>query len=536
MWIDEILNLQNEFDWIVMTSVRRIVFNTAATYGRTVLAMIMGLFSSRWVLNALGQEDFGLYSVVGGLITFVGLLNGLLASSVGRYYAFAIGEANINRDRVDSDDLLRWFNSAVSIHWILPIILVSIGYPVGVYAIHNWLTIPEGREVACIWVFRLSLFTAFMNMVSVPYIAMYQAKQLIAELSLWSIITTFVNFCIAYMMLNYSGDRFIAYAFLTAIAPSVILGIQVLRAHRYFKVCRVRLTYLFDFKRLSKIFNFAFWDFFGWMGGTVRDQGSVFVINRYYGTGMNAAYGIAQRVISYTGSLSTAIIGALQPAITTAVGEGRLDVAKAMSFRTCKFSALMIMLFAIPATVEMEQILKLWLVNPPAYTAEFCRSILIATIIIKLGWGHHIAVCAIGKIAGFQVCLGLTACCGIPVLLGLFQLGFGPIAVGYMFIIIFSAMTIIRVAVARRLVGLSVRYWFFRIVIPLVSVALLSFGVLRGVRDMMSPSFMRIVFITVLSTVVLFSVSWIFVIDDQERAFVLGKFRRLKRKNEFFKK
>ena len=304
-----------------MSGIKRIILNTVATYSRTMLAMMMGLFSSRWVLSALGQTDFGLYSVVGGLITFVSLLNGLVASSVGRYYAFAIGEAKVHKKCTDTDDLVRWFNSAVSIHWILPIILVSIGYPIGIYVIHNCLTIPEDRVVACIWVFRLSLITAFINMVSVPYIAMYQAKQLIAELSLWSIVTTFINFGVAYMMLNYTGDRFIAYAVLSAIAPSVILGVQVFRAHRHFKVCRVHLSYLFDLNRLLKIFNFAFWDFFGWIGGTVRDQGTVFVINRHYGAGMNAAYGIAQRVITYTSSLSTAIIGALQPAITTAVGE-----------------------------------------------------------------------------------------------------------------------------------------------------------------------------------------------------------------------
>ena len=513
-----------------MSGIKRIVLNTMATYGRTMLAMAMGLFSSRWVLGALGQNDFGLYSVVGGLMTFVVLLNGLLASSVGRYYAYAIGAAKVQKEGSSTEDLERWFNSAVSIHWFLPIILVAIGYPVGTYAIRHWLTIPEGREVACLWVFRISLATAFMNMISVPYIAMYQAKQLIAELSLWSIITTFVKFGIAYMMLTYPGDRFIAYAFLTAIAPSVILGIQVYRARRHFAACRVRFAYLFDFRRLWKIFNFAFWDFFGWIGGTVRDQGSVFVINRHYGAGMNAAYGIAQRVIAYTGSLSAAIIGALQPAITTAVGERRLETAKIMSFRTCKFSVLMIALFGIPAIVEIEQLLKLWLVNPPTYTAEFCQCILVATMLLKLGWGHHIAVCAVGKIASFQMCLGITACCGIPLLIVLLRLHAGPISVGYMFIIIFSVMTLIRVVFAKKLIGLSIKYWLLHVVLPLTCVVLLTFGAVWGIRDYLNPGFIRIILLSLMSSVTLLILSWLFLFDNMERSFIIGKLKSFGRR------
>lgn len=508
-----------------MSPAKRIVLNTLASYGRTLFGMALGLFSSRWVLNGLGKDDFGLFGVVGGIITFVGLLNALLANSVGRYYAYAIGESKNMSEADARENLMRWFNSALSIHWILPVVLVAIGYPIGVYAIRHWLVIPDGRLEACIWVFRLSLFMAFMNMVSVPYIAMYQAKQLIAELSLWGVVTTVANFLIAFYMLYCPLDRFVMFACLSAIVPSLILGIQICRARKHFGVCHVRLEYLFDKLRLAKIFNFAFWDFFGWLGGTVRDQGAVFVLNRNFGSGLNAAYRIAQSVINYTTSLSAAIIGALQPAITTAVGQSKIAEARALAYRASKFSPLMILFFAIPVIVEIDELLRLWLVNPPEYTAGFCRAILIATVAIKLGWGHHMAVCALGRIAIFQMALGLTACCSLIVLVVLIACGCGPLSVGYMFIAIYSIMTFERVLFARKLMGMSVRYWLLRIVVPILIVAMLVGTLAYGFTKFFDQSFLRVCGTASVSSVLLGCMAWVLVLDSAEREYVLVRFR-----------
>lgn len=509
-----------------MTANRRIILNTIASYGRTLFSMALGLFSSRWVLNGLGKDDFGLFGVVGGIMIFVGLLNGLLATSVGRYYAFALGEAKTQSQEEAKENLLRWFNSALSIHWILPIVLVLIGYPIGVYAIQHWLVIPEGRETACIWVLRLSMLTAFMNMVSVPYIAMYQAKQLIAELSLWGVVTTLANFVIAYYMLYCPMDRFMTYAALSAIVPSIILGIQVFRARKHFGVCHLRIKYLFDVVRLKKIFAFAFWDFFGWIGGSVRDQGSVFVLNRHFGTGINAAYRVAQSVINYTTALASSIIGALQPAVTTAVGEGKYEEAKMLAYRVSKFSPLMILFFAIPVIVEIDELLRLWLITPPEYSAEMCQCILIATVLLKFGWGQHIAVCAIGKINVFQTTLGTTACASLGLLVLIIAFGGGPLSIGYMLIIAFGVMTLERVVFARRLIGMSVRYWLVRIVLPISLSAVVSTSVAYLFSRMFSPCFPRVLGTGAVACVALLIFSWLIILDSSEKEFISLNIRK----------
>lgn len=503
-----------------MSSIKRILLNTCASYGRTLFGMFLGLFSARWVLNGLGEVDYGLFGVVGGIVVFVGLLNALLASSVARYYAFAIGESKLLREDDAVDHLCKWFNSALLIHWILPIVLIVVGYPIGVYAIEHWLNIPDNRIVSSLWVFRMSLLLAFFNMISVPYIAMYQAKQLIAELSIWGIITTMANFFIAYYILRCPYDRFIVYSFLSVIAPSFILCIQVYRARKHFLSCRLKVDYLFDVGRLRKIFSFAFWDFFGWLGASVRDQGGLLVTNRSFGASASAAYRVAQSVITYTTSLSGAITTSMQPAITTAVGQHNLEDARELSYKTSKFSALMILFFAIPLIVEVDFVLKLWLINPPQYAAEFCQSILVATVLLKLGWGHHIAICAMGRIAAVQIILGITAACSLGILIVLIWLGVGAISIGYSLILTFFLMTIERILFAKKLVQMSVRYWFVKILVPIGFSSMLTLVVIKGFSMMFSQSFLRVLGSSFLSVCVFSSLSWFVVLTSKERDFV----------------
>ena len=503
-----------------MTKTNRIVLNTVATYARTVMAMVMGLFSSRWVFNALGKDDFGLFGVVGGIIVFVNLLNGVLAAAVARYYAYALGEAEKMSSEQAEEHLLRWFNAALSIHWILPLLLMAIGWPIGEYALHHWLVVPAERIASCIWVYRISLFSAFINMISVPYIAMYQARQLIAELSFWGVVTTIANFAISYFMLYYAGDRLLMYALLLAIVPALVLLIQIMRARKHFGVCHLRIVYLFDFNKLRKMFAFAFGDFFGWIGATLRDQGSVFVVNRHFGPGLNAACSIAQRVITYTMSLSSAISSALQPAITTALGSANLVEAKSLALRSCKFSALMILLFAVPVALEIDKLLELWLVTPPEYSGKLCRYIMVAFVIMKFGWGQHMAILANGRIIAFQIVLGCIAASGVIILSAMMSLGLGPMSVGYMLITVFSLMTLARILFARYMLGFSIRAWIKCVVYPITCILIPSIATAYSVTIFFDASILRIL-LTSLSYLLVFALgSWFYVLDSQEKAYI----------------
>lgn len=504
-------------------SARRIVLNTFATYIRSVIAVGLALFSSRWVLAALGQSDYGLFSVVGSIIAFITFLNGVMAVSTARYFAFAIG-------RGDSDEVNKWFNASLGIHLVLPIVLIAIGWPIGEYCIRHILVIPQERMIACLWVFRISLVMAFISMVSIPYIALFTAKQHIAEVAIWGILQAVLMFVFAYILTKVSGDRLLFYAGYVAVITIVIQIIQIIRARFVFRECRYNVAGWFDYHRCYQLFSFAVWSLIGAFGYLIRIQGPAILLNLFFDTKVNAAYGIANTVSNQTTTLSSAMVGTLSPEITAS--EGRGDRARMLeySLRACKFGTLLIMLFAVPLMVEMEYVLKLWLREPPAYTTLFCQLMLIVFLMDYISIGHVIAVNAGGKIAAYQATLGILNMLTIPLAWLFLEMGFAPTSVGVALVITCTISSLGRVLWARYLFGMSVWRWVTDIVFSCGMAAAGAVLIAVSLRWLMPPSFVRLLLSTLASVAVTGSLGWFIVLNPGERLFLVQNTGREVRK------
>ena len=510
-----------------MTQANRIVLNTLATYGRSLLGLSLGLFSTRWVLAALGKEDLGLYGLMGSCIVFVTLINGILAGTVARFYAYAIGKRQRQNAEDGAESMQRWFNAAFSIHAFLPLALMAAVYPSGVYALKHWLVIPPERMDACIWVFRMVLFAACVNVLSVPYVAMYRAKQLIAELSAWEILRTVLMFVFTYMLLDMDCDRLVAYgAFMTA-TPSAICVMQMIRARLAFDGCVIKTGFLFSWKHLKPMFAYAFGDLFGSLGSVVRDNGTAFLINLNFGPAMNASFGISNQVAAHTSALSSAMIGAIVPAVTTAEGSGDHEHAVRLAYRSIKFGVALVLVFCIPLIIEMDEVLRLWLVEPPECTGMLCRCMLAAFVCHKLGWGHQLAIMAKGRVVAAQLALGTTAALGVALSWIFFKLGLGAWSVGVSYIAVFSAMTLERAFFARKLCGMAICPWLREIVAPLVLVALAA-GLAACVPSAtMEASVYRVCLTSAVAGVCLAAGLWFFVFDAAEKCFIRASLGRI---------
>ena len=472
-------------------------------------------------MSALGKSDFGLFGVVGSIIVCVQLLNIVMSNAVARYYAYAIGEARCLSAEKGTKLLSEWFNSALTIHFVLPTVLVAIGYPIGIWAIENWLVIPEGRIYACIWVFRMSLAAAFFNMVSVPYIAMYKASQLIVELTVWDILRSLITFTGAFALLYVGYDKLIFYATIMSIAPTIVVLIQICRARNRFLFCRVCMHRLFDLRKIRQVAAFGVCDLFSSLGVVVRDHGAALIINKMFGSVINSAYNIANQLSSQANALANSMHGALMPAVTSHEGEGRHDEAIALSHRSCKLCALLVLIFAIPLFIEADEVLRLWLVDPPEYAADLCRCVLASIVCAKIGLGYHMAILAVGKVGLYQFTLGMVSYFTV-FLMYIFAKLFGVIGIGYAIIANSMALSIIRVLFAHYIVGIGLCYWVFRIVIPISIAMVLSFVVGGIVVHIFPQSFTRICLTTVAAIFILMTSSAFIVFDRGERRFVLN--------------
>lgn len=506
-----------------MTENRRIVLNILATYGRSLFALVCGLFTARWVLMSLGQVDYGLYGVIGGLTAFIAFFNTLLAAGIGRFYAVSVGESR--KDPADGIEKCRqWFNTALLIHTVVPLLLMAIGWPLGEYAIrHEWLNIPPERVTACLWVFRFTCISCFVGMVNVPFQAMYTAKQYIAELTIYSFITTTLNVCFLYYMITHPGEwlmRYALWAMLLSVVPQIII---LIRACVIFPECRFRRECLWSRSRFKQLLGYSGWLTFGILGAMFRSQGIAVLINRAFGPKVNAAMTIGNSVSGHVSTLSGAMQGAFSPAIMNAYGAGDLERMRSLAYRACKFGTLLLLLFLLPIALELPYILKLWLKEPPQYTVGLCRCVLAMMLIDKTAIGHMIAVNARGKIAVYQAFLGSALIATLPLAWLFVKLGWGVYSVGLAMVVTMAVCAWGRVWFARTLVGMSARYWLFRIFLPLLLVVVIAGGIGSLPQLFFPASFGRLCISGAAVEILFLSLAWLLVLDKAERSFLIEK-------------
>lgn len=507
-----------------MTQNRRIVLNVLATYGRSVFSVACGLFTSRWVLLSLGQTDYGLYGVVGGLTVFISFLNRLLASATIRFYAYSIGRAqSAENAKVGLEDCRSWFNTALMSHTVLPLLLIAIGYPIGMYFIRNYMTIPANRLADCIWVFRLAAITCFVSMVEVPFRAMYGAKQYIAELTIYRFSTTTLNVVFFYYMVTHPGVWLVKYALwicLMAVIPGIIISV---RAVIIFPECHFGFRYWGQWNRLRQMWSYGGWTAFAGVGRICRGQGVALIVNENFGPRINASMAVANQVSGQTGCLASSMLGAFAPVITTACGAGDFEKMREFAFRVCKFGTLLSIILALPLILELDYIVKLWLKDPPPFASFLCLSMLVVLIVDNTSTGHMLAVNAMGKIAKYQSFLGTALILTLPLAWLLIYCQCGVYSIGFAFVIATMLSAWGRVYFARKLAGMSARYWLRHILGPMffVIALTLSFGAIPSL--FLDESFCRLALTVVVCELTLIPLAWLMIFSDSERSFVLSK-------------
>lgn len=510
-----------------MTADRRIFLNVVATYGRSLLAMFCGVFTSRWALLSLGESDYGLFGVVGGLAVFVSFLNNLFGASAARYFAYYIGHDAQGGDS-SREECRQWFSVAVLIHAVLSVALIVIGYPIGVLAIRGFLTIPVDRVDSCITVFRWVSLSCFVGMVSVPFSAMYTAKQYIAELTAYSVLSILVNISALYWMVTHVGDWLVFYAVITCICgvlPNVLI---MLRARIVISECRFCLASSLDWTKIRELIKFTGWNFFGGLGYLLRGQGIAILVNKYFGPSVNASMTISNTVNAQAANLSQAMTGAFMPAITTACGKGDLVEMRKLTFRACKFGMILVLIFMIPLALELQYVLELWLKTPPPYLHGLCLCMMVLLLSEKSTIGHGTAIHAMGKISLYQTCFGSALLMTLPLAWICVVIFDSPYAVVVGMTGAMIMASLVRVVLARRFVGLSIRHWTWRIIVPVLGATTISVAVGLLVQVLMPSSLMRVV-VAAVSTNAVFVPLVVLMLDVEERAYVRGMFRKVLR-------
>jgi len=464
-------------------SFNRITTNVLATYTQTFIGIVVGLFCSRWVYLALGEVKFGLFALVGALIGFVGFINSLMVGSTARFFAVALGEQRRVNNSEQNNILNQWFNVALSVQCVMPAILITVGYPIGIYFIRNVLTIPTEHLQACVWVFRFSLLTAFFSMVNVPFNAIYTAKQLIFIRNLFGVLQTFVWAAEGWWLLHYDGNRLVAHAIAMMILTSTLYLSMAGLALATFSECKIKLKYWFDAQKLKELFSYASFTLFGSLGNLFATSGVAMVVNAFFGPAMNAAIGIGTQISQKTAILSQALTLAIQPEIATRIGAKEAQRANSLGIRASFYAVSLYMLVLLPIIFYMHDILKLWLKIPPTYAYYFANIMLVEAVILQLTCGYMILIHATGRIKAYQTTLGalhMSTILLVWILLKSEVNVVASLAIGW--ILPKMLITSGRVLFAKKLLAIEMKQVFLGVLLPVAAIFIASLVVCSMTR------------------------------------------------------
>ncbi|SHF10879.1 Na+-driven multidrug efflux pump [Bacteroides faecichinchillae] len=444
---------------------KRIAKNTFLLYIRMLLLMLISLYTSRIVLNALGVENYGIYNVVGGVVAMFSLLSGSLSSAISRYITFELGNGDTNR-------LKQIFSTAVNVQLILIIIITILLETVGFWFLNYKMIIPQERLSAANWVFQFSIITFAVNLWSVPYNATIVAHERMSAFAYISIFDAVAKLAIAFVIQINLGDRLIYYGALVLLVGLIQRFLYTLYCVKHFVECKYQMH--FDRKTIIEMFRFAGWNFIGVSSVVLRDQGGNILINMFFGPAVNAARGIAMSVNSAVNGFVLNFMTALNPQITKNYASGNFDYMFRLVFQGTRLSYYILLVLALPVIFTTPYLLHLWLGIVPEHASNFSRLVLIFTMNESLASPLITVMLATGKIKKYQLVVGGLQLLNLPLSYVGLKFGFPP---EFVFVVAFCVSILCefaRLIMLKNIVGLSIRSFLKDVYLNVLIVTLLA--------------------------------------------------------------
>lgn len=444
---------------------KRIAKNTLLLYARMLVLMLVGLYTSRITLNALGVDNFGIYNVVGGVVGLFSLLSGSLSAAISRFITFELGRDNIEK-------LKKVFSSAVTIQVILSLIIVLLAETIGLWFLNNKLVIPADRMAAAHWVYQLSILTFVIGLISVPYNAAIIAHERMSAFAYMSVVDVFGKLLVAFSMYYSPYDRLIHYAILLTALSLLNRLIYGVYCKKHFAEC----TYQFSFDRslLKQMFGFAGWNFIGASSAVLRDQGGNIILNMFCGPAVNAARGIAIQVSTAIQGFVSNFMTALNPQITKSYASGNHDYMMSLIYKGARFSYYILLLLSLPVIINARYILTLWLGIVPDHTVSFVQLVLIFAMSESLANPLITAMLATGNIRNYQLVVGGLQMLNLPLAYLFLRLGYPPESVFFVAIFVSVCCEIARLYMLRGMIPLSVGSFLRNVYFNVILVSIIA--------------------------------------------------------------
>lgn len=457
-----------------MSSSKTIAKNTLFLYFRMFLVMGVTLYMSRIVLKQLGVSDYGVYSLVGGIVALFGFLNSSMSSATQRYLAFDLGKN-------DEERLQKTFSVTLTIHMAIAVLILIIAETLGLWYVNNKVLLPPGRLFAANVTYQFSVLTALIGIIQVPYDCLIIAYEKMNVYAYISIVEVGLKLGVVFLLILYDGDKLIAYAVLIFLVSLIIRIAYQIYCRRNYKASKYSFEY--DKVYFKELIGYSGWNLFGGLASVSRGQGINIVLNLFFGTVVNAAYGLTLQVQSAVNQFVTNFQKAVNPQIIKTYSEGNIERMHKLIIQSSKFSFLLTFILAAPILFNTEFILNLWLKKPPIYTTVFVQLSLIGILIDCISGPLMVAVQATGKIKYYQIVVGSLIILTLPLATIWLYLGGKPEVVFYSIIVINLLSFLFRLFFLKRLLSLKINQFLIVAVLRIIVVSFVAFILIILLKD-----------------------------------------------------
>lgn len=503
-----------------MTKTKRIIINTLAQYGKAIINICLSLYSTRLVLQALNISDYGLYSVVGGLIAMLGFILNSLVITTQRYISYYKGKG-------DEDYIKEIFSNSLLLHIIIGLILCTALCMMREWLIFNVLNIDPTRIDTAKDIYTITTLMLLVTILTAPYKSLFIARENIVYISVIEVIDGILKFGLAIWLTYISADKLFIYSIMMlGILVVNFLSFTIYALIHFKESCIIPRKESINKKCLLNIAGFASWTTYGMGAVSARNQGFAVILNHFFGTVINASYGIAFQVYGAMAFTVTSILNAMTPQIIKAEGEKDRNRMFFLAEKESKFSVLLMSIVSIPIMIEMPEILRIWLTDVPEHSVMFCRFILISFLCDQLTMGLNVINQALGNIRQYTIIMYTPKLLSLPVAWGILYYGGSAQDIMILYLIIELLVALLRIPYIRKTAGINAAQYIRHVILRLLPTLIIitATGYICATNMTISNRFILTFAISVTAG---FVSAWFFTLDKEERLFVRNTIKRI---------
>lgn len=503
---------------------KRIAKNTMLLSVRMIILMVVNLYISRIVLEALGEEDYGIYTTVAGFVTFASILSGSVSNSISRYLTIYLEKGNLQ-------DLKRVFATSISIQLVLSLMILVMFELLGVWYVYGKLNCPPDRVDAAMAVLQFSLFTFIVNLLSASYNATIIAHERMNAFAYISIVEALLKLGIAFSIVSFSKDKLILFAGLMFLSAVVVRLIYSIYCKRHFEECRYEFGC--DKKLFKKMFSFAGWNFIGTGSYVLMTQGVNILMNFFFGLPINAARGVVMKVEATINQFINNFTTAVNPQIIKSYSRHDVGYMHDLVCLSSKYSYFILWAISLPLLMESEFIINLWLKVPPPQTVVFFRWMICLSLLSVISNPLITSFYATGNIKRYQIVVGGLGLLVFPLAWGAFALGYPPYFAYAIQFGVFLLQLLSRLLLLRRMISFSIRNFIFETLLKDLVVTIISIVLPLIVVLFFAPSLERFILSVLVSMVAVGSAIYLLGFSKREKSAIM-RYTRDFRKSKFY--